>query len=606
MSGTGMNHLELELSRLLKDRKQREAYLWDDNCIVQAGPGSGKTATLTLKIMRLLTENISPPRGLACVTFNNEAVREFRSRLSLLGLPRRPNIFLGTVHSFCLNCVIRPFAELFRPELPKPLRVGVQDIQVRCLQKAMDRTGVRTSPREFRFGFDRYRRTHLDRGNSSWLESEEYARTIEEYESIMRKAGYVDFDDLILIALSLIEKEAHVRRCIHARFPWLVIDEYQDLGYPLHRIILALLDSTPTRIFAVGDPDQSIYGFIGADPKYLNELANRKAVNPIKLELNYRCAQKIIDGSCVVLSPEAPRNYKSARDDSDLGDVYFIHRQEGLADQAAFIAGKLIPELEEGNYQLRDMAVLYLDKNDAKVIIDALKKGGIKYAGERDQRYLRTPVTRWVEEMAQWCCGVRGKEGVSFSSVCEFWINLLRNAGQKVDETNELLVRRDFFAVLSAGQDPLIKVERWLSKIEEAMAVKKLLGLNEEVPEEFEAYTSMSQAFSEGGALSDYRVEDLAGCGANANRLCLTTLHSSKGLQFDVIILPGLEEGRLPSWGAKSDDAIREARRTFYVGFTRARHLVYLIYSGWYENQYGRVFKQGPSRFVDELMKTLK
>jgi DNA helicase-2/ATP-dependent DNA helicase PcrA len=240
------------------------------------------------------------------------------------------------------------------------------------------------------------------------------------------------------------------------------------------------------------------------------------------------------------------------------------------------------------------------------VIIDALERGDIKYAGERDQRYFRTPVTRWIEEMAQWCCGVRGKEGGTFSSISDFWIGLLRNAGQRVDEENELLIRRDFFGTLTAGQVPFMQVEGWLSKIEEELSVKKVLGHNEKAPEELQAYTSMVSAFSEGGALTSYKVEDLAGCGANANRICLTTLHSSKGLQFDVVIMPGLEEGRLPSWGAKTDAAIREARRTFYVGFTRARHLVYLIYSGCYENQYGRVFKQGPSRFVVELINSLK
>jgi len=115
----------------------------------------------------------------------------------------------------------------------------------------------------------------------------------------------------------------------------------------------------------------------------------------------------------------------------------------------------------------------------------------------------------------------------------------------------------------------------------------------------------MVAAFSDDGSLADYNLSDLAGCGANSNRVCLTTLHSSKGCQFDVVIMPGLEEGRLPSWGAKSDAALREARRTFYVGFTRARHLVYLLYSGWYSNQYGRIFQNGPSQFVEELWESL-
>lgn len=237
-----MSYLEQEVQKLMRDDKQWEAYLCDENCVVQAGPGSGKTATLTLKIMRLLNESIIPPRGLACLTFNNEAVREFKTRLKLLGLSHRPNIFLGTVHSFCLACVIKPFSKLFRPDLPQPLRVASEDIQARYIQKAMDRLGIRIPYYQFRLPMDRYRRNHLDRNNRDWLDNEEYARAIEEYESILRKNGYLDFDDLILIALEMIGKEQHVRTCLSAKFPWFIIDEYQDLGYPLHRIVVTLLD----------------------------------------------------------------------------------------------------------------------------------------------------------------------------------------------------------------------------------------------------------------------------------------------------------------------------------------------------------------------------
>ena len=123
-------------------------------------------------------------------------------------------------------------------------------------------------------------------------------------------------------------------------------------------------------------------------------------------------------------------------------------------------------------------------------------------------------------------------------------------------------------------------------------------------PEEQEAFESMLKACDENNPLCDFNVADLAGCGPNVNTLYLSTLHSSKGMQFDVVIIPGLEEGRLPSSYARSDDAIREARRTFYVGFTRARYLVYLLYSGWYQ-YYSRKVEDGPSRFILELQERL-
>jgi len=599
-----MSYLERELSKVMKDKKQREAYFCEESCVVQAGPGSGKTATLTLKIMRLLNENIVPPRGLACVTFNNEAVREFKNRLRLLGMPRRPNIFLGTVHSFCLSCVIRPFAGSFRPDLSFPIRVASDGIQRSCLQKAMDKIGIRRPPSEFRVPFDKYRRTHLDRTAESWNADEEYARAIEIYETNLREGGYLDFDDLVLIALAMIEKEPYIVRCISSRYPWIVIDEYQDLGYPLHRIVLNLLKSGAIKIFAVGDPDQSIYGFTGANPRYLQELSARKEIVTIHLGLNYRSGKNIIDGAGVILAPEIPRDYRASRGDTDPGEIYFYERPDGLEDQSVFICEKILPRLLDSGYEAKEIAVLYIDKNDAGVLIKSLEEASIPYAGERDQRYRRSPVTRWIEDMTQWCCGMRGGKGVPFSTICNFWFGLLKGGGQRVAEDNELSMARNYFRIVSDLENVEVPFNEWLSRFEEGLSLKKLLSLNEKSPDEIEALDSMLSACSKGGPLAGCTVADIAGCGANADRVSLTTLHSSKGLQFDVVIIPGLEEGRLPSYSATTDEAIREARRTFYVGFTRARHLVYLLYSGWYRfRRY--VFENGPSRFVLELQKAL-
>lgn len=600
-----MPYLQQELAKLMKNDRQRGAYLYDDHCVVQAGPGSGKTATLTLKIIRLLTEKISPPRGLACLTFNNEAVREFKNRLKKLGLPPRTNVFLGTVHSFCLSSVIRPFGKLFRPDLPSPLRVAPANIRDVYLQKAMDQAGVTNSPSQFKTRFDRYRRTYLDRTSPQWLRDEECAGVIERYESLLHEGGYIDFDDLILIALNIIETEPFVRRCLCARYPWFVIDEYQDLGYPLHRIVLSLVDKTDVKIFAVGDPDQSIYGFTGADPKYLQQLASRSDMKPVRLGLNYRCGQKIIDGSEVILSPSTPRNYKSSRGDSDPGEINFVELSGGLEDQAVAIVEEILPQLKKAGYESKETAILYIDRNDASVITEVLDDAGIRYAGEKDQRYKRTPVTRWLEDLAQWCCDIRGKDGVRFRDISNFWIRLLSDTGTTITDKKFLSNSRFFFNVLSNLQKPSMPLAQWLSELEKRLSLQERLSSLKELPEEKEAFDSMLFACGDDKPLKGFIVADLAGCGPNANRISLNTLHSSKSLQFDVVVIPGLEEGRLPSWSAQSDQALREARRTFYVGFTRARHLVYILYSGWYQNRWGRTFENGPSRFVLELQKLL-
>lgn len=124
-------------------------------------------------------------------------------------------------------------------------------------------------------------------------------------------------------------------------------------------------------------------------------------------------------------------------------------------------------------------------------------------------------------------------------------------------------------------------------------------------PEGKVAWDSILESCTADKPLENFTIADLAGCGSNVNIVSLTTLHSSKGLQFDVVIIAGLEEGKLPNWDIQTEAALAEARRIFYVGFTRARYLVYILYSGWYQNQYGRTFKKGPSRFVLELEKSL-
>lgn len=600
-----MTYLQQELTKLMTNNKQRKAYLCDDNCVVQAGPGSGKTATLVLKIIRLLTENISPPRGLACLTFNNEAVCEFKNRLKQLGFSSRINVFLGTVHSFCLSSVIRPYGRIFYDDLPSPIQVAPDRIITTCLQKAMDQIKINEHVSQFQTKFNRYRRTFLDRNASQWFQDEECAQVIEKYESLIHSQGYVDFDDLILIALKIIETHVFVRKCLSAKYPWFVIDEYQDLGYPLHRIVLSLMDKTDIKVFAVGDPDQSIYGFTGADPKYLQQLADRNDVRPIRLELNYRCGQKIIDGAEVILSPSTPRNYKSNRGNSDPGEIFFVERLGGLKDQVNTIVEEILPQLKKAGYKQKETALLYIDRNDAKIIIEALNNAGIKYAGEKDQRYKRTPFTRWIENLAQWCCSLKGKEGIRFKDISSFWLNLLRDSGKIITDEQCLSNLRFFLSSLSDLQNPQMLLIQWLLELDKKLSFQNILKELTKSPEEILAFNSMISACEDGKPLKDFTVIDLAGCGPNADRISLNTLHSSKGLQFDVVIIPGLEEGRLPSWGVQSAQALMEARRTFYVGFTRARHLVYILYSGWYHDRYGRVYKNGPSQFVVELQTVL-
>ena len=600
-----MNKPKLSLHEQIErlNPRQREAFGYEGHCVVLAGPGSGKTNLVVLKVAYLLSEKIHRPQGLACITFNNEAVREFSKRLRYIGMADDRRLFMGTVHSFCLACVIAPFGHLFRSDLPLPLRVATTMQREKCLQTALDDIGISDVAINWQVPFDRYRREHPYRHLANWKEDLNMASLIERYEAELHKQGSLDFDDMVLIALDLIRRSPLVRRALASRFPYLVVDEYQDLGYPLHQIVLTLIDQTPIQLFAVGDPDQSIYGFQGADPRYLRELAQRKEVHEVQLQMNYRCTQRIINGSQIALAPETPRDYRSSRE-GERGELVFVECPEGLKQQIETISAKIIPDLLHKGLKLGDVAVLYIDKRDMDVFGRVLDASGIKYAGERDARYRRTPLTRWLEDVAAWCVQDGTAEAPSFGELVSFWQRICWEAGQAREES-KLAATRTLFEALRGLRDPTKNLLDWLHQFAAAIGLERVLSNCVTQPEEIIVWNELLVNCEAGRPLDTFSLADFAACKGRPDTLTLTTLHSSKGLEYDVTIIPGLEEGRLPSYAARSDDAIREARRLLYVGMTRARDIVYLLYSGLYISARGVVFRQGPSRFILELREKL-
>ena len=580
--------------------KQEEAYGHDGHCAVLAGPGSGKTRVLVAKVARLFAQRAAGPRGIACVTFNNDAVREMRKRIGEMGLRLDKRLFVGTVHSFCMACIVAPFGHLLRDDLPENLSVAGFRQREDTLQAALDVVGIGDMARHWQSQFDRYRRTHPLRESAEWNADPELARLVEVYEGLLRDQGLLDYDDMVLMALDLIHRHEFVRAGLEARFPFLVVDEYQDLGYPLHLIVRFLMQTTGIEVFAVGDPDQSIYGFAGAGPQYLRELAEDPSVRRVDLDMNYRSAQRIIDGSQVALAPDEPREYKSAREEA-IGEIYFLECTDGLEQQANLIAEEVIPGLVESGVSNGQIAILYIDVADQVVLSQALDKTGIKYAGERDQRYPRTPFTRWLEDIATWCTLFPyTQEGPQLNDLLVKYAELKEGSNTPIN-TGDLSARTQFFEVLTSIATPSAPLDEWLKKLDSLLGLQGCLIARASSPDDLADWDHIRESCSEGKALEGFLLDDFARCGGRPDAVTLTTLHSSKGLEYEAVIMPGLEEGRLPRYDATSDDALAEARRVFYVGMTRAKDKVYMLYSGWYKNRYGRVFDHGASRFVIDL-----
>jgi DNA helicase-2/ATP-dependent DNA helicase PcrA len=416
-----------------------------------------------------------------------------------------------------------------------------------------------------------------------------------EYRRRRRAANVVDFYDMVDLGMQLIEEHEWVRAALRAQFPVIVIDEYQDLGVPLHRIVTALQKLAHIRIVAVGDPDQSIYGFNGAAPHLLEELAKDPDFEAIHLRLNYRCGRRIVEHSMTALGHK--RDYESAS--SEAGDVMLWKCPQGIEQQLDLAYKELIPAAlaKKQGRTLQDIAILYLDKHDASAATEKAKEHGFKYVGgDRETRYPALPITMWLEECAAWCSGgwMNGKPPLS--EILAFW----RLACDGLAPDTQVALRRRLVAFLRDHRTPDQPLHKWLEMFHKTCLADVVPG-NQRFPESNDALELLRTAAGEDAKVGTYTVAEFAGLRGAPDHVNLVTLHSSKGLEFDVVIMIGLEDGRLPRYDRQTGNSLREERRLFYVGLTRARHEVYLLYSGWYFNKYRKRFNNGRSRFVDEI-----
>jgi DNA helicase-2/ATP-dependent DNA helicase PcrA len=346
--------------QLRANNGQWTAYESTGNICVLAGPGSGKTKTLVAKLARLLAEDVRSPRGVACITFSNEAARELVRRLRQLGLEQSPRLFVGTVHSFCLLQLLLPFARLAGLKLPYPLKIATES-QARAIFKAAAERlrGVGQPTRKE--DVDLHRKVHLDRDSLSWRQSEELTGLAEAYETELRKRGLIDFDDMVHYGQRLVFECDWVLKVVRAKFPVIAVDEYQDLGTALDRIVRRLTFDGGVRLVAVGDVDQSVYGFNGAKSELLEDLSQQKGIQAIPLTVNYRSGAGIIEVAQKALGKD--RGYEP----SDPNREAFVRTHkcnDGLRDQAEYAMKVLVPSAlaaREGR-QLGDIAVLYRNK----------------------------------------------------------------------------------------------------------------------------------------------------------------------------------------------------------------------------------------------------
>ncbi|ELY3880559.1 ATP-dependent helicase [Pseudomonas aeruginosa] len=573
---------------------QLAAYESQGHCVVLAGPGSGKTKTLVLKLARILAEDVRAPRGAACITYSQECARELTRRLEGLGLREAPNLFIGTVHGFCLRHLLMPYGRLAKLPIPFPLAVATQRVSDRLLRQSGDALFGPNHPYKA-IDLGRHRRSVLDRNSVVWRSEEELAAWAIAYEAALRNEGLIDYDDMVVFGQRLIVEHDWVLPLVQAKFPVLAVDEYQDLGVALHRIVKRLAFDGGVRLFAVGDADQSIYGFTGADGGLLTELAARDDIERVQLQLNYRSGTRIVNASELALG-EA-RGYR-AYDPARQASIAFVLRPGGLADQAAHAIAQIIPTAlaAKPGRTLGDIAILYKDYRAGDVVAEAATAGGIDYIRvDNAAPYRKVSLTSWVEDCAAWCAGGWRIGRPQLRGLIERYLAFHR---AHLDESQARREGQVLTALLWSLRQDVQPAREFVAALRTGI-LDDLLAAESALADQKEQLDRMTAALAEGGALASLDIVSLGGRDGSPAHLNLLTLHSAKGCEYDVVIMVGLDLGNLP-WRNESPEKLRESRRLFYVGLTRARDEVHMLYSGFVDGRFGPM-RLGRSPFLDEL-----
>ncbi|CUX79880.1 DNA helicase-2 / ATP-dependent DNA helicase PcrA [Roseibaca calidilacus] len=574
---------------------QWAAYESEGHCVVIAGPGSGKTKTLTTKLARILSEDVQEPRGVACITYNNECARELEQRLDALGIEPGGRVFIGTVHSFSLTQIILPYAKVAGMGLPGDFQVATLQEQRGALERAYDRVIARgEDPHRFwRLRMDRYRRSHLKRDTAAFREQDaKCAELVVAYEEELRRAGLIDFDDMPLLSVRALREHQWLQDAIKAKYPVLIVDEYQDLGSALHQMVMGLCFSTGIRLFAVGDVDQSIYGFTGANPVLLERLSQREDVETVRLRLNYRCGSKIVTASQYALGEE--RDYE-APEGAEEGTVFF-HPVNGNYDgQAGYVFDTLIPDAMARLPDLRlgEVAILYPAAWIGDAVANAAQaRGYATIRADGNAIYPRSSrLMRWLEQCGTWCCEGWKSGNPRFSRLIDEGCRVF--AESLTSEESRLDFQRALMRLLWEHRENAMSLHDWLLSVRHEI-LRELFAGSRTLADESDTLDAFILKTAPGGANEEMTLGQFCGHGEGNNRINLTTLHSSKGREFRLVVMFGMDDGRIPRPNPNERET-REARRLFYVGFTRAEEEIHMLHSA-----------NNPSPFVIELAERLE
>ena len=626
----------------LNDMQKKAVCCTQGPLLILAGAGSGKTTVLIQRIAYILQQQLCRPYQILAITFTNKAAGELKARIEDMMGPQGSEVWASTFHAFCARILRREIERIgYRHDFSiyatdDCLRV-IKDVMKRCeideksvaprtilnmISRAKD---ARVSPDDF-----------LSENGDNYL-NRCIQRVYREYTAALKEANALDFDDMILKTVEILEQFEEVRRFYGERFHYIMVDEYQDTN-PLQYRLIYLLSEVHRNICVVGDDDQSIYKFRGATiENILSFEKNFPGAQTIRLEQNYRSTKSILETANAVISYNKGRKGKNLWTSSGGGDKVFLNKLANEYEESLFVTDTILDMVAKGEGKYGDFAVLYRTNAQSNAIERALVKcgiaykvvGGIRFYDRKEIRdilsylfVLQNPtdnlrLKRIINEPKRSIGAstvariedLAGVNGISMFDVIDHAehfpelkrslgalkqfaalihrLSSLKNNGSLSDLVSALYTDSGYMQALVAENTPESKDR--IDNLQEFLSTVTV-------------YEQQNETISLSGFLEEISLmTDLDQLEDGEDRVVLMTLHSAKGLEFNYVFLVGVEEGIFPGLQSmNSEEDIEEERRLMYVGITRARKKLWVLHVAQ-RMLYGKTNYYQPSRFIKEM-----
>lgn len=632
----------------MNDKQAEAVQTTDGPLLIMAGAGSGKTRVLTHRIAYLIDEKYVNPWNILAITFTNKAAREMRERAIALN-PATQDTLIATFHSMCVRILRREADYIGYNRNFTIVDPGEQRTLMRRIIKQLNLDTKKWNERSILGTISNAKNDLLDEiayeKQAGDMYTQVIAKCYKAYQEELRRSEAMDFDDLIMMTLRLFDQNKDVLAYYQQRYQYIHVDEYQDTNHAQYQLV-KLLASRFKNICVVGDADQSIYGWRGADMQNILDFEkDYPQAKVVLLEENYRSTKKILQAANNVINHNKNRRPKKLWTQNDEGEQIVYHRANNEQEEAVFVASTIDNIVREQGKNFKDFAVLYRTNAQSRTIEEALLKSNIPYTMVGGTKFYSRKEIRDV--IAYLNILANTSDNISFERIVNepkrgvgpgtlekirsfayeqnmslldassnvmmsplkgkaaqaVWdlANLILTLRSKLDSltvteiTENLLDKTGYLEALQV-QNTLESQAR-IENIEEFLSVTKNFDDNPEITVEGETGLDRLSRFLNDLAL----IADTDDSATETAEVTLMTLHAAKGLEFPVVFLIGMEEGVFPLSRAIEDaDELEEERRLAYVGITRAEQILFLTNANT-RTLFGKTSYNRPTRFIREI-----